>query len=293
MSRVARSAVRLGTRLWLLQFAALPAAAVEARGCEKQLDCGSCVAHGCTFCDSKDVRSCFEPGSASAHSGICREPLKLTAAQCNASEDPKRASECPSGQPSGPCVTGGACTKGCCTIGAEDWLVRYHSARARPETFSRVDVIVKALLAEQWRITGGEAALGGLGGSGGTDNATAGYVRFQAHKFKSHHSRGQSVSRLVQARLDMYRATFASVREHGLLWQQHPIEVNRRWQLLDGAHRVAIALATRQHDITLRQTCSGRSPGPMSLGYLQAAAPAMLPEVTAPTSAPTGSAARA
>ena len=73
MSRVARSAVRLGTRLWLLQFAALPAAAVEARGCEKQLDCGSCVAHGCTFCDSKDVRSCFEPGSASAHSGICRD----------------------------------------------------------------------------------------------------------------------------------------------------------------------------------------------------------------------------
>ena len=54
--------------------------------------------------------------------------------------------------------------------------------------------------------------------------------------------------------MDVYRNLYTSVRER-LMWEDHPIEVNRALHLLDGAHRLAMALAFQQRQVTLLQTC--------------------------------------
>ena len=74
----------------------------------------------------------------------------------------------------------------------------------------------------------------------------------------------------------MYRSLYNSVREHGLMWEEHPIEVNGYLHLLDGAHRVAMALAFQQRQVTLLQTCSHHRVLPMTFSYLKVASPALL-----------------
>ena len=233
--------------------------------CGHHFDCGSCVAHGCGFCDAKDVRTCFKPNSTASRSGICRGDLRVSASQCSiAVVDPHA---CPRGQPILPCsINASSCVRGCCTIGTIPWLVERHSSHDNPDSFVRVDVIAKALVAEQWRL-----------GNGPDNNVTAAFERFQAFKLHRGRPEQERTTHRAASRMDMYRILYGSVREQGLVWEDHPIEVNSHLHLLDGAHRLALALAFQQQQVTLLQTCSSRRVLPLTLAYLEHASPTLLP----------------
>ena len=58
-------------------------------------------------------------------------------------------------------------------------------------------------------------------------NETSAYMSFQAFKLNRGHPEHEATTHRASSRADMYRSTFESVLQHGLLWEAHPIEVSR------------------------------------------------------------------
>ncbi|KAL1528057.1 hypothetical protein AB1Y20_009423 [Prymnesium parvum] len=245
------------------------ASAAEGLRCARHLNCTACTAHGCAFCAAaRDVRSCVSVGRARffCHT-MAHTKLSLPGAHaCTPSARDGRG--CPPVEQLRPCSTdpsarAPSCTKGCCAVHAVEWLLRHFAGGEwSVEGFERADVVLKAELAAAWRRGDNEA--GAL---------VEGYLQFLRRRGGSEL---ESRNDFSASRLELFRGLYASVREAGFQWEMRPLEVDAAFRLVDGSHRLALALAFNESRVVLSQTCAPpRVTSPMNLAYLRGVSPTL------------------
>lgn len=127
----------------------------------------------------------------------------------------------------------------CCTVEPVTWLRQRHlSSNSNVRNMRRMDVILRSLVAERW-----------LKGSCDLDRVYLQHVRARVT------ARNDAMHSYSAGRLMLYRSLFRSIRANGFHWSERPLEVDRDWGLLDGSHRLALALVLHESRVTLLQTC--------------------------------------
>ena len=127
----------------------------------------------------------------------------------------------------------------CCTVEPVTWLRQRHlSSNSNVRNMRRMDVILRSLVAERW-----------LKGSCDLDRVYLQQVRARVT------ARNDAMHSYSAGRLMLYRSLFRSIRANGFHWSERPLEVDRDWGLLDGSHRLALALVLNESLVTLLQTC--------------------------------------
>ena len=122
---------------------------------------------------------------------------------------------------------------------------------------TRLDIIVKALVADAW--------------SRGDDHLARERSRMYSRYIDA---RLRDAANPSSVRLAMFRGLYDSVRTLGRFdWEGRPIVVDRHFNLIDGAHRVALALVLRQHRVGLRRECATpqwlrNPPAPQNLAFV-------------------------
>ena len=248
--------------------------------CFSSFTCNACVQQNCTYCVELDSTSCFDHTRWS----FCgRRPARnLTEAarhvirstrQCEAYDANSRtysneavAPACPltddfTACQQLPCVDG----RQCCKARLGPWLAHAgglaHGGGVDP--FTRGDILLKAMVAHDWvrnlSIPVHERA----------------YTDYLFARIGPTYARAKYD---VNVRVPIFRGLVDSVLTGGFQWALSPVKVDRNFFLLDGAHRIAVAMALRHSHIGISRECRGnvsvpmrataRSPINMNLPYL-------------------------
>ena len=147
-------------------------------------------------------------------------------------------------------------TSSCCRVPLLP-LLRRQSPDGSMANNSRLDIIVKALVADAW-LRGNETSV--------HERAYSRYLDVRL----------ADPGNPSSVRLAMFRGLYDSVQALGRFdWEHTPVMVDRDLTVVDGAHRLALALVMSQRRVGLRRECSAprwhraAPPRPQTLDFVR------------------------
>ena len=219
----------------------------DGLSCFRTFDCNACVQQNCTFCIEIDTHSCFD---LSRWDFCGRRWLgrRYTSARECRTIPAAAESSCPivdeyAACQSAPCHNG----RQCCQVKLAPWLkhaggIDTSTRGGALDDVTRGDILLKAMLAHDWLRNESHPV---------HERAYSDYLRARLGRVY------QRVHYDIEIRRAMFRGLFESVIASGFRWVSAPVIVDQHFYLLDGAHRIAVALALRESRIGIARDCRG------------------------------------
>ena len=219
--------------------------------CFSSFTCKACVQQNCTFCVEVDTASCFDHtkwsfcGRRRGRFYQSTPQCEVYAANSRTHSDEAAAPACPvtddfTACQQLPCVDG----RQCCKARLGPWL-KHTGGLAHGggvDQFTRGDILLKAMVAHDWArnmsIPVHERA----------------YTDYLFARIGLAYTRARYD---VNVRVPIFRGLVDSVLTGGFQWALSPVKVDRNFFLLDGAHRIAVAMALRHSHIGISRECRG------------------------------------
>lgn len=215
-----------------------PCAPVEGSNCTHTLECNACLSKpGCAYCQNGDFGTCFHSEDMYCHATMrnLRRNARVISERVLCARSPATTT----------CTHLAPCSfplrlNQCCTIRTRD-LLEKHTVNG---SFQRMDVVLRVMAAEG--ILKGDAT------------AEHWYTRHVAHRTKQD----------GPTRLALFKELLSDVSANGLKLNQHPIPVSLSGRLIEGSHRLALALLLQLGEITVVGMRGGGGGGNQDATYI-------------------------